>query len=445
MPAAGAAHAQREVRLPFLSIEGEEEKQQIRQAAQEPPGRAGPQYIVADSRVESGEPLEGRNEVRVVEKADVHHHVGLDGDPVPVTEGDDAYLQTAGPLAAEPSHEGVPQLVDVELGCVDDGVGHLPERRENPPLFPDRAQGAAPGRKGVLPPRFAESPHERLVRGVEEEDMDRAPPPRQFVEDPGEVGEKLLSPNVHPEGHPGPFPPRFGDDVDDLGKENRRQVVHAIVSEVLEHLDRRALPRPRQSGHDDNGGAMRPRVDGGHGEPRPLARCAWRSSNCRAEWTPSCFSRWFRAATSTIVARFRPGEIGMRRDGSRTPRISMVSSSRPSRSYSLDESHSSIRITSSIFFIRVVAVAPNRSRTLMIPSPRISMLWEVRSFPRPTRVAGPSLSTWIMSSATSRWPRRTRSRAHSLLPIPLRPERRTPTPMTSRRTPWTVVVSVKRR
>src|SRR4030065_471375 len=106
-------------------------------------------------------------------------------------------------------------------------------------------------------------------RRVEEEDGARAPPPPQFIEDPGEVREELLPPNVHPEGHPGPFAPRLGDDVDELGKENRWQVVHAIVAEVLEHLDRRALPGPRQSGHDDDVGAVRPRVDGGHEESLP--------------------------------------------------------------------------------------------------------------------------------------------------------------------------------
>ncbi len=50
-----------------------------------------------------------------------------------------------------------------------------------------------------------------------------------------------------------------------------------------------------------------------------------------------------------------------------------------------------------------------------------------------------------MSSATKRLPRRMRSRAHSLLPTPLRPTRRTPTPRTSISTPWTVVDSRKSR
>src|SRR5659263_665686 len=133
MPAAGAADSQREVRLPFLSIEGKEEKQQIRQTTKEPLCRAGPQDIVLDYPVKTGKSLECRNEVRVGEEPDVDHHVGFDGYPVPVTEGDDAHLQVAGPLAAEPSHNGVSKLVDVELGGIDDGICHLPQRREDPP------------------------------------------------------------------------------------------------------------------------------------------------------------------------------------------------------------------------------------------------------------------------------------------------------------------------
>ena len=76
---------------------------------------------------------------------------------------------------------------------------------------------------------------------------------------------------------------------------------------------------------------------------------------------------------------------------------------------------------------------------LISPSPRISMWCRVNSgqLPRTNDSARQRSST--ASSATRRCPRTTRSRAHSLLPIPLSPTTSTPRPRMSIRTPWTVV------
>ena len=100
--------------------------------------------------------------------------------------------------------------------------------------------GSRPGRRpwprgGASAAFWLNLPHERLVRRVEEEDVDRAPPPRSSSRTLERVREKLLPRMSIPRATQAPSPPRLGDDVDDLGKENRWQVVHAIVAEVLEH------------------------------------------------------------------------------------------------------------------------------------------------------------------------------------------------------------------
>ena len=53
----------------------------------------------------------------------------------------------------------------------------------------------------------------------------------------------------------------------------------------------------------------------------------------------------------------------------------------------------------------------------------------------PKRIEGGMRFTITTSSETSLYPRATRSRAHSLLPMPLLPMIRTPTPSTSTSTP----------
>src|SRR5438067_8078906 len=50
---------------------------------------------------------------------------------------------------------------------------------------------------------------------------------------------------------------------------------------------------------------------------------------------------------------------------------------------------------------------------------------------------------WTTSSATSRWPRSTRSSTHSLFPIPERPRNSRPTPNTSASDACTVVAGAR--
>ena len=128
----------------------------------------------------------------------------------------------------------------------------------------------------------------------------------------------------------------------------------------------------------------------------------------------------------------------MRISGTFRPISSYDASSSPSRSYSRPSSQRSSCTTSSIRFEVRVDATPNRSRMLIRPRPRTSMWWRVSSGHAPITIDSDRRRTSTVSSATRRWPRTTRSSAHSLLPMPLSPTISTPRPRMSISTPWMI-------
>ena len=141
------------------------------------------------------------------------------------------------------------------------------------------------------------------------------------------------------------------------------------------------------------------------------------------------------AADSTMMARFRPGLMGMEWQMTLFPRNSVYWSSMPRRSYSLSLLHSSSLITMSMDWVFFTLSTPNRVFTSMIPMPRSSMKCLVMSGAEPMSVSSLTLRISTTSSLTRRWPRLMSSRAASLFPMPLSPMISTPSPNTSTRTP----------
>ena len=75
--------------------------------------------------------------MRVGQEAGVEDEVDVEREAVLVAEGDDARLQPGLRLAREQVEQPVAQLVDVELGGVDDHVGLGLHRLEQLPLALD--------------------------------------------------------------------------------------------------------------------------------------------------------------------------------------------------------------------------------------------------------------------------------------------------------------------
>jgi hypothetical protein len=129
-----------------------------------------------------------------------------------------------------------------------------------------------------------------------------------------------------------------------------------------------------------------------------------------------------------------PRRTGTQTSGTSTSRSGYAPSTSPRRS--APPGHSVSSTTRSICRSSSVASVPKSASTSITPRPRISM-WYWRSFAaRPRSTAGEMRRTCTTSSATRRWPRDTRSSAASLLPMPLFPRIRTPSPYISTRSPW---------
>ena len=82
----------------------------------------------------------------------------------------------------------------------------------------------------------------------------------------------------------------------------------------------------------------------------------------------------------------------------------------------------------SIFSESLTAPIPKMRRALMMPMPRSSMKWRIFSGDWPTSDLLETRRISTASSAISRWPRLMSSIAVSLLPTPLSPTSRMPSP-----------------
>ncbi|GBE48481.1 hypothetical protein BMS3Bbin12_01659 [bacterium BMS3Bbin12] len=169
----------------------------------------------------------------------------------------------------------VAELVHVGAGGVDLQVRALGDRREQTALQRDRLGERDPvtGER-VFAPRLAEALEERFVAGVDEEDLTVRSAVLELFHDLREVFQGLrLVAGVDP--HRGLFDVQAALRAELLGERPQhadRQVVDAIVVQVLERVQHDALPGARQAADDDEP----------HGRPRSMKR-RWRSMKSRPE------------------------------------------------------------------------------------------------------------------------------------------------------------------
>ncbi len=182
--------------------------------------------------------------------------------------------------------------------------------------------------------------------------------------------------------------PRAQRQLRERRQQRDRQVVDAEVAEVLERADRLGLARARQAREHDEPRRVAVRAAPARAAALavidPSSDVAWRPPSRSASGPsrrssalderraphdgPRLRSNWLRAATSTRIARFRPGATGMRDRAARARRASRSPSrSRPSRSYSRRRIPA-LELHDELDALRGrVAATPNRSCTLIRP------------------------------------------------------------------------------
>src|SRR6185503_13645841 len=247
------------------------------------------------------------------------------------------------------------------------------------------------GRERMRSPGLAESAHQRRAVGLEEDEsrlhsggrLQFAIHLRKLLEEPAfthvDDNRDALETCIAAAGQ-----------IRERRNELAGQVIDAKIAQVLERSNGVRLSRPGQPRENDEP-VCRARSqlrlvsrlhESSPGSPSSSATasasaarscCSSRVARSRAALSPRDRSNWFRAATSTRMARFRPGATGMRIRGILTVNNSKTFSSRPSRSYSRSGSQRSNLTTSSTRFDVRVDATPNRSRMLITPRPRTSM------------------------------------------------------------------------
>ena len=206
--------------------------------------------------------------------------------------------------------ERLPQLMHRQVRRVDDVIGHRPDAVHPPALGLDPFRRRRVRRQRMRPPRFAEAPHERGVRRLEE-DQRRVQPfhAPQLPVRLRELREKILFPDVHDDGDArDAFAPH---EIGERRNERRRNVVDAEVAEILERPDRLRFPRARQAGqHDEPRLARRatpsargPACGLDHGPPRCQAGRRFPTRRCRRARPAAADARACRPASSPHGAR----------------------------------------------------------------------------------------------------------------------------------------------
>src|SRR5690242_15687010 len=141
-----------------------------------------------------------------------------------------------------------PQLVNVEFRCVDDHVGKIADKVE---LLALRADGRGDGRalaQRMRTPRLAEAPHERFIRGFEENYL-RVDGLLHLLQNLRQSRERLSFANIDYQSRALNFR-RLSRQIGKAWNEFQRKVIDAVVAQVLECFQNRSLARAAHACND---------------------------------------------------------------------------------------------------------------------------------------------------------------------------------------------------
>ena len=222
MVAAGAADADRQVRLSFFHVGREQEGEEPLQLAEERPGLGLFHHVAPDLRVGPRQGPQRLDPVGVGQEPAVEDEVDVERQAVLEAEGDDAGLERVlGRAGGEQVPQPVPQLVDVEVRRVDDDVGLGPQGLEQRPLLGDGQRHPLPHRQRVLAPAGLVAPDEDVVGCFQEQDAGPGAGLPELLQGDMEVLQGAGA-DVGPEGVAGRGPARGPGQLGHLGDEQRR-------------------------------------------------------------------------------------------------------------------------------------------------------------------------------------------------------------------------------
>ena len=250
---AGAADRDRQVALALGDVGRDQELEQRQQAAVELARLGAGLDVLADRLVEPGQGPQLVDVVWIRQEADVEGQVGVARRPVLETEGEQGERELAAAVAAEqllgdPTAKGAAG----QIAGVHDDVGAGPQRRQQLALGPYPLDDPALGSERMAAAGLLVAVDERLLVGLEEEDLGLEPVCVEVVQDLDQLVEVVAAAHVGDDRGPLDAAARVAEELTEAADHPRRQVVDTEVAAVLEGGDRLRLAGPGVAGDDDH-------------------------------------------------------------------------------------------------------------------------------------------------------------------------------------------------
>src|SRR5215469_7192733 len=219
--AARAAEADSEIALAFVNVVRQKVIQQIRDAGDELAGLRERPDVFRDGRILPRQLFEFRDVIRVRKEPHVEHQVAVGWESVPEAETRDVNEDARFVFVArELLPDEMPQIVNVELGSVDNQIGQRPNGREHSTfLFNAVTDLFLTSAEGMRAPRLAEAAANGFIRGLEE-DQSRV----DILADPAKSGRKLRQ-------------TRAFADIDNQRRASRRRGIADQFGELRNQVD----------------------------------------------------------------------------------------------------------------------------------------------------------------------------------------------------------------
>ena len=258
--AAGAAHADGQLLLALGDVPRHDDVQKVVPLLLELDGLLAHAHEVAHRGVQPRQRPQFRIVIGVRQEAHVHDEIRIVGGAVLEAEGVHGDRK---PLAlaarGEEPPDGAAQLLGQHIGGVDDVVGAVAKAHEHEPLALDALpDGGAVGAQRMPAAARLVTGDELVVGGIEEQ---------RLVGDAGlshggklglQIAEEVAVARVADHGQTTPAALVLGTLVHahELGEQARRQVVHAVVVQILEDVHGFRAPGAGHARHDDEVGHL---------------------------------------------------------------------------------------------------------------------------------------------------------------------------------------------
>lgn len=201
--------------------------------------------------VEPGEILQFLYIIRVRQKTNVQHEIGVDGDAVFVAEGDHVDRQLCLAGLGEQAAELFVQLREREILRIYNVVGTVAHRLHERDLLPQRGlHRFARLRERVAAARFLVAADERALRRFEKQDAERAVERAQRIERAEELFKALVRAHVRDEGDFGKASLRGDAEFRERLQKRRGHVVYAVIPQILQKVCGLRFARARKTGDD---------------------------------------------------------------------------------------------------------------------------------------------------------------------------------------------------